>query len=73
MKAGQHSTSPELTGKRVLRLKQHLNITYYEMAELFGVRQLTVMRWVAGTFAPRLVHQRTLTQLERKHGIEGIE
>lgn len=68
--AKNHSTNPEITGQRILRLKDHLKISYWDLGVLFGVRPLTAMRWVKGTFAPRLVHQRTLAQLERKHGLE---
>lgn len=66
-----HSTNPEITAERILRLKSTLRTTYFELAQLFGVRHLTVMRWAKGTYAPRLCHQRTLIQLEKKHGIGG--
>ncbi len=61
------TTNPKLTGKRILRLKKALNVTYYDLGALFGVRPLTVSRWAKGHFAPRLIHQRTLAALERTH------
>jgi len=63
------STNPELIAVRIKRLKQHLLVTYKELAELFGVKTLTVQRWGLGMFAPRLEFQRTLERLERQHGL----
>lgn len=74
-----HTTNPQLIAQRILRLKKHLKITFFDLATLFHshtgrpVRPLTVQRWAKGEFAPRLVHQRTLDQLERTHGLENID
>jgi len=61
------STNPEGTARRVLRLKSALKVSWWDFSQLFGVRPLTAMRWGSAKFAPRLVHQRTLESLERKH------
>jgi DNA-binding transcriptional regulator YiaG len=66
---GQPTTNPARIAERVARLKDHLKVTYFDMATLFGVRPLTVQRWVYGHYAPRLVHQRLLERLEEQHGL----
>ena len=66
----EHTTNPAKTAERIRRLKEHLKITYWDLGTIFGVRQITVQRWAKGQFAPRLIHQRTLAALERKHGLD---
>jgi DNA-binding transcriptional regulator YiaG len=63
----ESTTNPQIIAIRIKRLKRALSLTYWELSTLFGVRPLTVQRWAAGEFAPRLVHQRTLQSLEHKH------
>ena len=66
---GKQSTNPAGTATRIIRLKDHLKVTYFDLATLFGVRPLTVQRWAYGHFAPRLKHQRMLERLEEQHGL----
>lgn len=65
----EQTTNPDIVAMRLRSLKSYLLRTNAEMAELFGVTELSMIRWTNGKFAPLLKHQRTLERLERVHGL----
>src|SRR2546425_5491601 len=54
-----------LTGERVRRLRQKLNLTQERLAQLLGVSWTTVNRWEAGASSPTGMAARLLILLER--------
>jgi hypothetical protein len=63
------TTNPEFTAKRVYRVKLRAKVSNAELGRMFGVRELTVWRWLHAESAPRLIHQVRLIQLERTYGL----
>lgn len=66
-------TNPALIALRLRTIKETAHLVNAELAQEFGVRELTMLRWVNGRHAPRSKHQRTLEAIERKYGLRDSE
>ena len=54
-------------GTNIRKLRDKLNLTQDEFADLIGVAVFTVSRWERGKSRPRPIHRKKMERLEKKN------
>jgi len=55
-----------MTPKEIVKLREQLNLTQQELADLIGAHQPTVARWETGKNEPRGANLKALKDLQEK-------